>query len=86
MIENMGMQDLTRQMKDSSQRILQAMDWPATTNGSGRRNSAEPEGSTSPNQARHPKQDMEVQNNLIQFIHANKSCTCPLVVVKTMRI
>ena len=73
----MGMQDLTRQMKDSSQRILQAMDWPATTNGSGRRNSPEPDGSTSPTQARHPKQDMEVRNNLIQYTDANKSMRLP---------
>lgn len=47
-----------RQIQDSSQRLLQAMDWPATTGGSGRHSPPQPQSSSTG--SREPKQPLEV--------------------------
>lgn len=60
-------QDLMRQIQDSSQRLLQAMDWPATTGASGRHSPSPPEGPLT--RSREPKQPLEVSQQGFSHYH-----------------
>ncbi|CAL8464921.1 g4456 [Coccomyxa elongata] len=57
----LAIKDLMKQIQDSSQRLLQAMDWPATTGASGRHSPPEAEGSST--RSREPKQPLEAQES-----------------------
>lgn len=58
----LALQDLMRQMQDSTYRILQAMDWPETVTGGGSRGPPAQEGPSSPMRSKGAQQPSGVNS------------------------